>query len=299
MRQICPELKPQNKPFKYMSAIRWGRMGLGTGTLASLGRAASLKEVSALLDEMERLGIHTIDTADSYGSGDCEHLLAKALAGRRERFRIITKAGYRHGNLPGPLRPLNQFLKKALNKMGQRQCFDVPYLTNCLEQSLRRLKTERVEAFLLHDPPASVMASPEITGLFKRIKEQGKALQTGVSSGDPEVLRMAVESGSCDLIENPSNLRTALELAPVWASCPERGIHVIGNHVYAPGCLQAPDMTHQLLMRAIATLLPEDATILCGTRNPEHLRLSLNWALDPLSREEALRLCGLAAASRE
>lgn len=277
-----------------MPAIQWGRLGLGTGTLASLGRAASTAETSALLDAMEQLGIRVIDTADSYGSGDCEHLLAKALAGRRERFSIITKAGYRHGNLPGPLRPLNQFVKKALNRLGHRQCFEISYLTNCLEQSLRRLKTDRVEAFLMHDPPGSVMTSPATADFFDSIKQQGKTIQTGVSSSDPEVLRLALECGSCDLIENPSNLQTAPGLAPIWNSCVERGIHVIGNHVYAPGCLQFSGVTHELLMRATAALIPDDATILCGTRNPEHLRLSLKWALDPLTREEALNLCRLA-----
>jgi aryl-alcohol dehydrogenase-like predicted oxidoreductase len=278
-----------------MPVIQLDRIGLGTGTLASLGRAASLKEVSALLDEMERLDIQTIDTADSYGSGDCEHLLAKALHGRRDRFHIITKAGYRHGNLPGLLRPLNQFVKKALNRLGHRQCFDISYLTNCLDQSLRRLKTDHVEAFLLHDPPASVMRSPETACFFASIRKHGKAVHTGVSSGDPEVLRLAVECGSCTLIENPSNLRTARELAPVWNSCVDRGIHVVGNHVYEPGCLQLPAMTHERLMRATAALLPDDATILCGTRNPEHLRSSLKWAMDPLSSDEALRLCELAS----
>ena len=276
---------------------RWSRLGLGTGTLASLGRAASLAEVKSLLDVMEQLDIRTIDTADSYGSGDCEHLLAEALDGRRNRFRIITKAGHRHGNLPSPLRPLNQFVKKALNRLGKRQCFDIAYLTHCLNESLRRLKTDRVEAFLLHDPPASVVASAEMAQFFARIKDQGKAGQTGVSSCDPEVLRQAVACGSCDIIENQANLRTAPTLTPIWNSCTERGIHVVGNYVYEPSCVRLPGMTHELLMRASAALLPADSTILCGTRNPAHLRLSHQWVLDPMPCEEALRLCVLAAAA--
>jgi len=157
------------------------------------------------------------------------------------------------------------------------------------------LKTDRVEAFLLHDPPASVMNTAELAHFFASIKECGKAGQTGVSSCDPEVLGMAAESGSCDLIENQANIRTAPTVMPVWQSCMNRGIHVVGNYVYEPGCLRLPGMTHELLMRASAALLPADATILCGTRNPEHLRSSKKWALDPMPQEEALRLCALAA----
>jgi pyridoxine 4-dehydrogenase len=282
---------------KTSSESIWGRLGLGTGTLASLGRAAPLAEVISLLDAMEQLGIRTIDTADSYGSGDCEYLLSKALAGRRESFRIITKAGHRHGNLRGALRPLNQFIKKALNRAGLRQCFEIPYLTRCLDESLRRLKTERVEAFLLHDPPASVIASTSVSEFFALIKQQGKAAVTGVSSCDPEVLRIAVECGFCDMIENQANLRTAPTVSPIWKSCMERGIHVVGNYVYDPYCLRLPLMRYELLMRASAALLPADATILCGTRNPAHLRQSWKWSHDPLPHDEALRLCAIAASA--
>jgi aryl-alcohol dehydrogenase-like predicted oxidoreductase len=275
----------------------WGRLGLGTGTLASLGRAASLSEARALLDAMESLGVCTIDTADTYGSGDCERLLANALAGRRERFRIITKGGYCHSNLSGPLRPFNQFLKKAIQRWGTQQCFDIAYLRNCLEHSLRRLRTGHVETYLLHDPPETVVRSAEIAAFFDRIREEGKALQAGVSSSDPAVLRAALDCSAYRVIECPCNIRAAPKLATIWSSCSERGIHVVGNHVYDPGCLRLPQMTHEILMRASAGLLPTAATIICGTRRPEHLHSSWTWSLRPLPAEEARRLCAGAASA--
>ena len=269
----------------------WSLLGLGTGTLASMGRSASVGEALALIDTMEELALNTIDTADSYGSGDCEYLLTKALAGRRERFRIITKAGYRHGNLRGPLRPLNQFVKKGIQRLGYRQCFDSPYLTGCVEQSLRRLKTDRVEAFLLHDPPPEAIKRESLEQLFGTLKQQGKVLMTGVSSGEPEVLKQAVMSGVCDLIECPANIDIAHLLEPVWVMCAEKGIHVVGNHVFAPDCLSRTGMDHERLMKASAALLPAGSTLLSGTRNPSHMRQSLAWVLRPMRREEALQLC--------
>ena len=280
----------QSTDYKHTSPDGWSRLGLGTGTLASLGRAASVTGVRSLLDAMEETGISVIDTADSYGSGDCEHLLAKALSGRRDGFRIITKAGYRHGNLPGVLRPLNQFVKKGLQKLGYRQCFDAAYLVRYLENSLRRLNTDHVEGFLLHDPSAGVVASDETAELLRKIKNEGKALAVGVSSGDTEVLRIAVENGICDLIESPANIGVSEQLTGIWQTCADHGIHVIGNHVFDPRSVAMEGMTHQILMRASASLLPPGSTILCGTRNPSHLRSSLDWALDPLPIEEAQRL---------
>lgn len=265
-------------------------LGLGTGTLASLGRASTVADTRSLLDSMLDLGISVIDTADSYASGDCEILLAKAMRGRRDRFALITKAGYRHGNLPGPLRPLNQFVKKGLQKLGYRQCFDPAYLVRCLENSLRRLHTDRVEGFLLHDPPAGAAGSDETAELLLRIRNEGKALAVGVSSGEPEVLRIAVESGVCDFIESPANIGVPDELIDVWQTCADRGIHVIGNHVFDPRSVAMEGVTHELLMRASASLLPTKSTLLCGTRNPSHLRSSRDWALDPLPIAEAQRL---------
>ena len=275
----------------------WCRLGLGTGTLASLGRAASLKEVEILLDAMEQLEIHTVDTADSYGSGDCEHLLARALEGRRDRFRIITKAGYCHGNLPGPLRPLNQFVKKGLQRLGFRQRFDTGYLKRCVDNSLRRLRTDRVEAFLLHDPPLEVIQSGSLGSLFMSLKQQGKTLMTGVSSGEPDVLEQAVKSGLCDLIENPANVGVANRMEEIWSLCQHQGIHVVGNHVFDPQSLRRAGMNHEQLMKASSALLPPGSTILCGTRKPAHLRQAHEWALNPLAREDARQLCGNVQSS--
>ncbi|MBC7981244.1 MAG: aldo/keto reductase [Armatimonadetes bacterium] len=272
------------------SSIDWARCGLGTGTLASLGRALPLAGVRRLLDTMLELGMPTIDTADSYGSGDCECLLAKAMAGRREQFNLVTKAGYRHGNLGGPLRPLNQFIKKGLQRMGKHRCFESSYLERCIHHSLKRLKTDRVEAFLLHDPPLDVIQSGSVEALFAKIKKQGSALHTGISSGDPEVLAAALERGLCDVIQSPAGLSAAGALGGVWALCESRSIHVIGNHVFEPSLLNDPSLTHERLMKASASLLPKSATILCGTGNPNHFRSTLAWIMDPMPREEAWRL---------
>lgn len=267
-----------------------GRFGLGTGTLASLGRAASLPEVSGLLDEMEINELRTIDTADCYGSGDCERLLGKAMAGRRSKFSLITKGGIRYGNLPGPLRPFNQFLKKGIQKLGYRQCFESFYLRKCLDQSLRRLGSEQVEAFLLHDPSAEVASSSEIAELFFSIKQQGKARFTGVSSGDTDVLRAAINNAACDLIECPAHLRVPAAMLEIWEVCQSRGIHVVGNYIFEPSALWLTGGNRLEAMRGSAGLLPDHATILCGTKNPSHLRASYQWALDPLPLTQAMRL---------
>jgi aryl-alcohol dehydrogenase-like predicted oxidoreductase len=267
--------------------VHWSRLGLGTGTLASLGRAASVSQIAELLDTMLELGMKVVDTADTYGSGDCEILLGKALLQQRNSFTIVTKAGYRHSDLHGPLRPLNQFIKKGIQRSGSRQCFEPAYLARSLDRSLARLRTSCVDAFLLHDPPLEAVMRDDVLKVCASLRSSGKAGHVGVSSGDPEVLMRAIASRAFDVIQTPAGLGAAASLRTIWSECELQSIHVIGNHVYDPAFLALPGMSHELLMRASSSLLPCSATILCGTRNPAHLRQSLEWACQPLPPTEA------------
>ena len=269
------------------AGLAWSKLGLGTGTLASMGRAPSVSQVNSLIGAMLDLGISVIDTADSYGSGDCECLLAKVLRGRRDYFAVITKAGYRLSNLGGPLRPLNQFVKKGLQYLGWRQLFEPRYLKKCLDDSLSRLRMEQVDVFLLHDPPLAAVTNEGVIRVCLDLKQSGKTALTGISSSDTAVLRQAIASGCFEVVQTPANLRAASALQPVWHECKARNIHVVGNHVFDPTCLAIPGMSHEQLMRASCTLLPERSTILCGTRNPAHLREVNCWAHDPLPAVDA------------
>ncbi len=99
------------------------RIGLGTGVLGTLGSSATPAEVDRILGKMLEADIRVIDTADSYGSGEAERLLGKALRGRRGEFFLMTKAGYRYGDLPRPFTLANPFIKKAYHRLGKKKAF--------------------------------------------------------------------------------------------------------------------------------------------------------------------------------
>lgn len=276
---------PQTPP-----PITWSRLGLGTGTLASLGRASSAKDVETLLASMEEIGASVIDTANTYGSTACERLLGRVMRRMENPFTLVTKAGYCHGDLPFPLHPLNPFLKKAMQRMGRRQCFEPVYISKCLEKSLIRLGVEQVAAFMLHDAPMEAVTNDKLLSVMQDLKNSGKTQLAGVSSSEPAVLQKAISSGVFGVIQTPASLRHAKTLRGVWQQCESAGIHVIANHIYDPLCFQHQDVSHESLMRASAALLPEGATILCGTRNPSHLRQSNEWARIPMSKQDAEKL---------
>lgn len=277
------------KTKKPSSVIR-SRLGLGTGTLGTLGASATAHQVGGLLDVMLADGISVIDTADTYGSGQAERLLGAALRGRREQFFLMTKAGYRYGDLPWPIRILNPFVKKALHRIGRRQRFDLGYLEQCLKRSLRRLGTGWVDVFFLHDPTLADLAQPGLLEMLESLREKGLAGELGVSSGNPEVIRKALSSGWAKYIQCPANLVDAHRLHDVLKSCDEQGAIVVANHVLGRGNFGISELTHEVQMRAAAALLPGSAIILCGTKNPQHLIQSHQWAKAPLALGEALQL---------
>lgn len=271
-------------------SVQPSRLGLGTGMLGTFGSSANVREVAALLDAMSKHGINLIDTADTYGSGKAERLIGEGMRGRRERFFLMTKAGYRYGNLPWPLRAGNPFVKKVLHRLGRPQCFQAAYLECCLKRSLERLRTDRVDVFLLHDP---TMADIEGLDFLKRIehfRKCGFTGELGISSGEPEVIQGALSGGVVRYIQCPANLADASRLIDTWNECERQGVTIVANHVMGRGSFELPDLTHEVRMRAAAALLPRTSVILCGTRNPTHLIQASQWVKEPLDETTAVNL---------
>jgi aryl-alcohol dehydrogenase-like predicted oxidoreductase len=230
---------------------------------------------------MEDCGSTVIDTADSYTSGRSEELLGNALSGRRDSFVVVTKAGYRYGDLPAPLRRLNPLIKKFHQLTGRPSCHDASYLAHNLQRSLKRLNTDYVDCFLLHDPSLEAVISPEVQQMLVSEKKAGKVLQLGVSSSHQDVLEAAIDTECYTVIQSPGNLSVVPSLAPVWRKAGRAQMHLMANHVFFSGDIQklaVPDgmKVHEYLMRSISEYFT-DGTILVGTRNETHFNENLEW----------------------
>jgi len=118
-------------------------------------------------------GINFFDTADVYGNGKGETILADALKDIRQELFIATKGGYDiytnggertgHSELPQDWRP--EFLRKAV------------------EQSLRRLETDYIDLYQLHNARMSTIQSDVVLETLERLKEEGKIRSYGVALG--------------------------------------------------------------------------------------------------------------------
>lgn len=264
----------------------WSKIGLGTGRLASVGRGTSQSMIDHLLAECLDLGINVIDTADSYTSGKCESMLGSAIKKNRDQYIIVSKAGYQYGNLGTPFDLLNPLIKKLHQKFGNAQSFDARYITSCIEHSLKRLRTDRLDCFLLHDPTSDAIHDHSLIQVMENLVRRGLTECVGVSTDNPKIAETAIQYPIISVLQTPANPSTKDLFSHIWQNASERGIHIIANHIFYSGNtdLVAPPPTvtkHEFLMRKICNYF-SNGTILVGSRNSSHLKQCITWANKPI-----------------
>jgi aryl-alcohol dehydrogenase-like predicted oxidoreductase len=151
-----------------------GRQGYGAMGLSHVYGQADEAQSLRTLDRAVELGINFLDTADIYGVGHNEALLAKAIKGRRDRLVIASKFGNR--------------LDRETS--GRAQDGRPEYARQALEASLRRLGTDHVDIYYLHrlDPQTPV---EDTVGELGRLQDEGKLRGVGLSEVDAATLRRA------------------------------------------------------------------------------------------------------------
>lgn len=164
-----------------MKQFQIGRSGpVASSVVLGLMRIAAMEaaQIRALVDTAQEAGITMIDHADIYGRHPvhtCESRFAQAMRltqAQREAWVIQTKAGIREGYFD----------------------FSKDHLIRSLEGSLKALKTDYIDIFLLHRPDA-LMEPDEIAAAFDQLQAQGKVRHFGVSNQTPgqiELLKTAV-----------------------------------------------------------------------------------------------------------
>ena len=145
-------------------------LGIGTWHMGER-KAERSSEVAALQTALD-LGLKLIDTAEMYGEGGAEEMVAEAMAGRRDQVYLVSKV-YPHN---------------ASRKGTVAAC----------ERSLKRLRTDRLDLYLLHWRGSYPLA--ETVAAFEALKAAGKIRSWGVSNfdvGDMAALARVADGGNC------------------------------------------------------------------------------------------------------
>ena len=156
-----------------VSAIGFGAMAL-TPVYGEVDDTESLATLHRCLD----LGVTFIDTANVYGGGNNERLIAKLLADRRDEVTLATKFGIA-GN------PAD----RAAGRPGVRG--DAAYVRQCIDESLARLNTDVVDLYYMHRRDVTVPIE-ETVGAMAELVDAGKVRHLGLSEVTADELRAAV-----------------------------------------------------------------------------------------------------------
>jgi len=168
--------KAMSDTFKIGGDLTVNRLGFGAMRITGDGIWGWPKDRDAALKVLKRavaLGVNLIDTADAYGPETSELLIAEALHPYPKGLVIATKGG---NTRPGP----NQWVPNGRPD----------YLKQCVDNSLKRLKLDRIDLWQLHriDPKVPV---EESLGAIKEARDAGKIRHVGLSEVSPDEIARA------------------------------------------------------------------------------------------------------------
>jgi len=199
-----------------VSVVSFGCWAMGKQGWGDVQDEETIAAVHRALD----LGINLFDTADIYGFGHSEEVLARALEGHRKEVIVATKVGNRWDEATGKTWP-------DLSRS---------YITKAVENSLRRLRTDVIDLYQVHLPDPKTPAE-ETMGTLLDLQRAGKIRWIGVSNFSPEQIREFLRYGPVVSLQPPLSLfvrHAEVQLLPL---CQEQNIGVITYSPLAMGLL--------------------------------------------------------------
>jgi aryl-alcohol dehydrogenase-like predicted oxidoreductase len=196
-----------------VSEIGFGAWAIG-GTWGPVQDDESIAALHKALD----MGVNLIDTADVYGDGRSERLIAEVRKQRSDSFYVITKAGRR----------LNPHTADGYNKEN---------LTAFIERSLQNLEVETLDLVQLHCPPTEVYYRPEVFEALDDLVMAGKIQYYGVSVEKVEEALKAIEYPGVQSVQIIFNMFRHRPSELFFEQAQKRNVAVIPRVPLASGLL--------------------------------------------------------------
>ena len=313
------------------TGLKVSEIGFGGSRIGGiLANKNGNQEALRVLQKALEAGITFYDTADMYAQGESETLMGKAFHDRRDQVVLATKGGFclpTRRKLLSRIKPLVRPLIQALGikrsalpsgaSGALSQDFSPTYLTQAVEASLLRLRTDYIDLYQLHSPSVTFLQSGEFGAALETLatlKAQGKIRFYGVATEAPDDAPFCLAGSGISSIQLGFGL---LDLEArengVLADASARGLGIIARGCFGGGLLKdGPDETElkamtpkwsrimrlrSLSQQSGRTVLesalqfslhtPHVSTTLLGMRTEAHLRENLRcYASPPLTNEE-------------
>ncbi|WP_339637673.1 aldo/keto reductase [uncultured Sulfitobacter sp.] len=263
------------------------KLGLGCSRLGSVNGATGPEAIKILHRALDE-GVRFFDTSNIYGQGDSERLIGEALKGRNDC--VVCSKGGKYLSLrrrmlvpfKGVLRTLVRGSKHARAGVANARANPMPtrwdgaFLTASLDASLRRLKRERIEMFMLHSPAASVIARGEAISALAAAQDAGKIGIIGVSVDDVACAEACLADPRIRALQVPL-LPGVTEFEPVLAHAEKSGVYLVAREILggASAVAGAQDPATYAHGRIIEVMRrPDVALPLVGTTKLQNLLAS-------------------------
>jgi aryl-alcohol dehydrogenase-like predicted oxidoreductase len=189
----------------------------GPGGWGDIDDNESVRAIHAALD----LGINVFDTAANYGTGHSERILARALAGKRDKAVIATKFGF--------------VVDEAAKRVSFRTDDHLLHVREECEASLRRLNTDVIDLYQLHVWDYPLEKVPTMVELLESLVSEGKIRYYGWSTDSVEGARLFAEGKHCVAIQH--DLNVIIDAPEMLALCEELDLASINRSALARGAL--------------------------------------------------------------
>ncbi len=202
-----------------VSEVGFGAWAIGGNQFGnSYGPADDQESLRAVTTAVD-LGGTFFDTADVYGNGHSEELLGQALKGRRKDVVLATKGGSDFYHNPARLN------------------FTETHLIFAVEESLKRLGTDYIDLFQLHNPPFSVIEGGRVFEPLEKLKAQGKIRYYGISIHDPQEGLLAMKVSKLSTIQVVFNYLRRDAAEELFPRALAEGVAIIAREPLANGFL--------------------------------------------------------------
>ncbi len=207
------EYRPLGRTGWNISTVGFGAWAIG-GDWGPVDDQAALAALHRAID----LGVNFIDTADVYGDGRSERLIAQVRKSRSDPLVVATKAGRR----------LDPHVAAGYNRKN---------LTRFVERSLRNLETEALDLLQLHCPSPEVYDRPEVFGILDDLAQEGKIRFYGVSVERVDEALKAITYPNVQSIQIIFNLFRLKPAEQFFAAARTRQVGVLARVPLASGLL--------------------------------------------------------------
>lgn len=219
------QYRPLGRTGWNVSTISFGAWAIG-GTWGDVDDAESMGALHAALDA----GVNFFDTADVYGDGRSERLIARLRRERSEPFYVATKAGRR----------LSPHVAEGYNRENLRAF---------VERSLTNLNVEALDLLQLHCPPTPVYYMPEVFGVLDALQQEGKLRHYGVSVEKVEEALKAIEFPGVQSVQIIYNILRQRPADLLFQETQRKGVGILARLPLSSGLLSGK-MTAQTTFEA-------------------------------------------------